>query len=106
MTHDLVLIAHAALVLYDTRQQLYEKISSFLARFVRNRLLSFSSRQQRSTMASATPAVKAARRTNTKTSHSRSYPRGVGLDFRKLAGLTLLSYIDHHGACVGVRLLV
>jgi hypothetical protein len=31
---------------------------------------------------------------------SRSYPRGVGLDFRKLAGLTLVSYIDHHGACV------
>lgn len=30
-------------------------------------------------------------------SHSRSYPRGVGLDFRKLAGLTLVSYIDHHG---------
>lgn len=30
-------------------------------------------------------------------SHSRSYPRGVGLDFRKLAGLTLASYIDHHG---------
>jgi hypothetical protein len=29
---------------------------------------------------------------------SRSYPRGVGLDFRKLAGLTLASYIDHHGA--------
>ena len=28
---------------------------------------------------------------------SRSYPRGVGLDFRKLAGLTLVSYIDHHG---------
>ena len=27
---------------------------------------------------------------------SRSYPRGVGLDFRKLTGLTLLSYIDHH----------
>lgn len=33
-----------------------------------------------------------------KSTHSRSYPRGVGLDFRKLAGLTLLSYIDHHGA--------
>lgn len=33
----------------------------------------------------------------TKTTHSRSYPRGVGLDFRKLAGLTLMSYIDHHG---------
>ena len=31
-----------------------------------------------------------------KQGHSRSYPRGVGLDFRKLAGLTLLSYIDHH----------
>jgi hypothetical protein len=30
-------------------------------------------------------------------SYSRSYPRGVGLDFRKLAGLTLLNYIDHHG---------
>lgn len=29
--------------------------------------------------------------------HSRSYPRGVGLDFRKLAGLTLASYIEHHG---------
>jgi hypothetical protein len=32
--------------------------------------------------------------------HSRSYPRGVGLDFRKLAGLTLMSYIDHHGVPV------
>jgi len=32
-----------------------------------------------------------------KATHSRSYPRGVGLDFRKLAGLTLNSYIDHHG---------
>jgi hypothetical protein len=31
---------------------------------------------------------------------SRSYPRGVGPDFRKLTGLTLLSYIDHHGMCV------
>jgi hypothetical protein len=30
---------------------------------------------------------------------SRSYPRGVGPDFRKLTGLTLLSYIDHHGKC-------
>eukprot|EP00523_Entomoneis_sp_CCMP467_P000696 CAMPEP_0168742974 /NCGR_PEP_ID=MMETSP0724-20121128/13319_1 /TAXON_ID=265536 /ORGANISM="Amphiprora sp., Strain CCMP467" /LENGTH=294 /DNA_ID=CAMNT_0008790553 /DNA_START=34 /DNA_END=918 /DNA_ORIENTATION=- len=35
-----------------------------------------------------------------KTSTSRSYPRGVGLDFRKLAGLTLMSYIDHHGVQV------
>lgn len=33
-------------------------------------------------------------------SHSRSYPRGVGLDFKKLAGLTLMSYIDHHGVNV------
>lgn len=32
--------------------------------------------------------------------HSRSYPRGVGLDFRKLAGMTLASYIDHHGVTV------
>ena len=32
-----------------------------------------------------------------KATHSRSYPRGVGIDFRKLAGLTLMSYIDHHG---------
>lgn len=39
-------------------------------------------------------------RNSTKSSHSRSYPRGVGLDFRKLAGLTLLSYIDHHGVTV------
>ena len=31
-----------------------------------------------------------------KLTHSRSYPRGVGLDFKKLAGLTLMSYIDHH----------
>jgi hypothetical protein len=37
------------------------------------------------------------RRTNPKVGHSRSYPRGVGLDFRKLSGLTLFSYIDHHG---------
>lgn len=34
---------------------------------------------------------------SSKTTHSRSYPRGVGLDFRKLAGLTLMGYIDHHG---------
>lgn len=34
-----------------------------------------------------------------KSTHSRSYPRGVGLDFRKLAGLTLMGYIDHHGTC-------
>lgn len=31
---------------------------------------------------------------------SRSYPRGVGIDFRKLSGLTLLNYIDHHGVPV------
>lgn len=40
---------------------------------------------------------KAPRRSSGKQAHSRSYPRGVGLDFRKLAGLTLLGYIDHHG---------
>ncbi len=43
-------------------------------------------------------AGKAQRRASGKASHSRSYPRGVGLDFRKLAGHTLLSYIDLHGA--------
>jgi hypothetical protein len=37
------------------------------------------------------------KKTGPKTGHSRSYPRGVGLDFRKLPGLTLVSYIDHHG---------
>jgi hypothetical protein len=31
-------------------------------------------------------------------SHSRSYPRGVAVDFRKLAGLSLLNYIDYHGS--------
>lgn len=36
-----------------------------------------------------------------KTGHSRSYPRGVGLDFRKLGGLTLVGYIDHHGELCG-----
>jgi hypothetical protein len=35
--------------------------------------------------------------------HSRSYPRGVGLDFRKLAGITLINYIDHHGTCCALR---
>jgi len=39
-------------------------------------------------------------KTGPKTGHSRSYPRGVGLDFRKLPGLTLVSYIDHHGVKV------
>ena len=48
---------------------------------------------------------KGPRRPSVKTTHSRSYPRGVGLDFRKLAGLTLLSYIDHHGALYCVRVL-
>ena len=38
--------------------------------------------------------------------HSRSYPRGVGLDFRKLAGVTLASYIDHHGKANWVLLCV
>lgn len=33
-------------------------------------------------------------------SNSRSYPRGVGPDFRKLTGLTLNAYIDHHGMYV------
>mmetsp|Transcript_29882 Transcript_29882/g.45831 ORF Transcript_29882/g.45831 Transcript_29882/m.45831 type:complete len:274 (-) Transcript_29882:1508-2329(-) len=49
---------------------------------------------------SAGPPPSKMRRTSQKTTHSRSYPRGVGLDFRKLAGLTLLSYIDHHGVSV------
>mmetsp|Transcript_26009 Transcript_26009/g.55714 ORF Transcript_26009/g.55714 Transcript_26009/m.55714 type:complete len:329 (+) Transcript_26009:221-1207(+) len=40
------------------------------------------------------------KKTGPKTGHSRSYPRGVGLDFRKLPGLTLVSYIDHHGVKV------
>ena len=56
-------------------------------------------------------AGKAPRRASTgkpHTTHSRSYPRGVGVDFKKLAGLTLLNYIDHHGACdvVGLFLIV
>lgn len=53
--------------------------------------------------AAAAPTVsggKQQRRGPAKGSHSRSYPRGVGLDFRKLAGLTLLGYIDHHGVTV------
>lgn len=43
---------------------------------------------------------KANRRASGNKSHSRSYPRGVGIDFRKLAGLSLLNYIDHHGTFV------
>jgi SAGA-associated factor 29 len=36
-----------------------------------------------------------------KTAHfSRSYPRGVGIDFRKLSNCTLTAYIDHHGVSV------
>ena len=34
------------------------------------------------------------------TKPSRSYPRGVALDFRKLAGMALLGYIDHHNVTV------
>ena len=45
----------------------------------------------------STATTKQQRRVSQKAGHSRSYPRGVGLDFRKLAGLTLFSYIDHHG---------
>jgi hypothetical protein len=47
---------------------------------------------------SAPTTSAAQKRKSNKSSHSRSYPRGVGLDFRKLGGLTLVSYIDHHGA--------
>ncbi|GKY91922.1 hypothetical protein MPSEU_000163800 [Mayamaea pseudoterrestris] len=45
------------------------------------------------------PAAKAQRR-GTYKQQSRAYPRGVCLDFRKLGGLSLLSYIDHHGVPV------
>jgi hypothetical protein len=41
--------------------------------------------------------VRKANVTGSRQTHSRSYPRGVGLDFRKLAGITLINYIDHHG---------
>jgi SAGA-associated factor 29 len=37
---------------------------------------------------------------SSKSGHSRSYPRGVGLDFKKLPPLTLMSYIDHHSVPV------
>mmetsp|Transcript_12701 Transcript_12701/g.16575 ORF Transcript_12701/g.16575 Transcript_12701/m.16575 type:complete len:270 (+) Transcript_12701:165-974(+) len=38
---------------------------------------------------------------NTKSSHStRSYPRSIALDFRKLAGMALLGYIDHYNVNV------
>lgn len=49
---------------------------------------------------SETPKSATKKKTGPKTGHSRSYPRGVGLDFRKLPGLTLVSYIDHHGVKV------
>lgn len=45
--------------------------------------------------------VRKANVTGARQTHSRSYPRGVGLDFRKLAGLTLINYIDHHGTLLG-----
>ena len=32
-----------------------------------------------------------------KGTHSRSYPRGIALDFRKLSGNSVMHYIDHHG---------
>mmetsp|Transcript_32650 Transcript_32650/g.79334 ORF Transcript_32650/g.79334 Transcript_32650/m.79334 type:complete len:351 (+) Transcript_32650:113-1165(+) len=44
--------------------------------------------------------VKVKKTSTKRESGSRSYPRGVGLDFRKLGGLTLISYIDHHGVHV------
>jgi hypothetical protein len=46
------------------------------------------------------PTVSGQKRKSNKVGHSRSYPRGVGLDFRKLGGLTLVSYIDHHGTYI------
>ena len=57
--------------------------------------------------AAAAASGKAPRRASSgKHTHSRSYPRGVGVDFKKLAGLTLLNYIDHHGAFVVVYYVV
>lgn len=41
--------------------------------------------------------AKPRRSSGSKAGQSRSYPRGVGVDFRKVAGLTLLNYIDHQG---------
>jgi len=56
-----------------------------------------SSTTSHTTKETVTKAGSTKKKTGPKTGHSRSYPRGVGLDFRKLAGLTLVSYIDHHG---------
>eukprot|EP00934_Nitzschia_sp_Nitz4_P006840 Nitzschia sp. Nitz4//scaffold5_size260463//59942//60883//NITZ4_000957-RA/size260463-processed-gene-0.60-mRNA-1//1//CDS//3329555265//6830//frame0 len=50
-----------------------------------------------STPSSTTSSTTGKRKSGAFKSQSRSYPRGVGLDFRKLAGLTLVSYIEHHG---------
>jgi hypothetical protein len=52
------------------------------------------------TAATASGKEKGTRKVNAagaRQTHSRSYPRGVGLDFRKLAGISLINYIDHHG---------
>lgn len=38
--------------------------------------------------------------TKTSTMTSRSYPRSIALDFRKLTGMALLGYIDHHNVNV------
>jgi hypothetical protein len=58
------------------------------------------------TKETVTKAGSTKKKTGPNTGHSRSYPRGVGLDFRKLAGLTLVSYIDHHGTFCGTLLLI
>jgi SAGA-associated factor 29 len=56
--------------------------------------------QQQTNQPSQTTSTKGRRVSSGKMTHSRSYPRGVGLDFKKLPGLTLMSYIDHHSVPV------
>jgi hypothetical protein len=57
------------------------------------------------TASSSTTGGTAASGNTSKQIHSRSYPRGVGLDFRKLAGLSLINYIDHHGTFFLIAML-
>ena len=62
-------------------------------------LKKMSNTQQSQSNSSTTLSVngKGRGRGSNKSGVSRNYPRGIGLDFRKLSRTTLMSYIDHHG---------
>jgi len=110
--HDVVLTGHSSRVSIPTAANQWQTVAVVLLQTSKTKHQAFSIATRLDTKDCSVkpsrdcvmgkhdpdgPKSATKKKTGPKTGHSRSYPRGVGLDFRKLPGLTLVSYIDHHG---------